>query len=103
MHQDGIYERATLLRRQIGLLAPRLESSDRDALRAAVCAYADELKRLGWPPERVIVNVIQIAREAGLGSSAWMVLSEATAPTDNLLVEIVGWCLERYGSADASA
>jgi hypothetical protein len=30
-----------------------------------------------------------------LEPSGWMALSEATGATDNLLVEIVGWCLER--------
>jgi hypothetical protein len=96
MHQDGVLQKATLLRHQIGSLALPLGSSDHEALRAAVCAYADELKRLGWPPERVIVNVKQLAREGGLAPSPWMVLTEATNPADNLLVEIVGWCIARY-------
>jgi hypothetical protein len=45
---------------------------------------------------RVIVNVKQLAREGGLAPSPWMVLTEATNPADNLLVEIVGWCIARY-------
>jgi hypothetical protein len=40
--------------------------------------------------------VKQFAREGGLEPSPWMVLTEATNPGDNLLVEIVGWCIERY-------
>jgi hypothetical protein len=87
----------TLLRERIATLRLPLTPSAKDGLRGAVCTYVDELKALGWLPERVIVAVKQLAREAGLKSSAWKVLtSTPNTASDNLLVEVVGWCIERY-------
>jgi hypothetical protein len=34
---------------------------DHDALRSAVCAYVDEMKRLGAPIEQVLVHIKRIA------------------------------------------
>jgi len=66
-------------------------------IRKRVWAYADTLKEMGLPPERVIVALKRVAREAGVDSTARM----TTMPTeldgrDKLLVDMVGWCIERY-------
>jgi hypothetical protein len=59
--------------------------------------YADELKRLGQPPERVIVAVKRVANEAGVRSTSRIVPSPALLEgKDKLLVDMVGWCIERY-------
>jgi hypothetical protein len=66
-----------------------------------VWAYVDDRKSAGWPPERVIVAVKQIAREAGLRPSTLVVEANATiTTTDELLVEMIGWCIHRYYSSN---
>ncbi len=74
------------------------------AFQERVCAVVDELKGAGWPPERVIVAVKQVANDAGLHSSR-SVLS-ASAPLterDVALVHMVRWCIERYYGVDGPA
>ena len=62
-----------------------------------VCEYADELKGLGLPPERVIVAVKRVANEAGVSSTSRIVPSPTLLEgKDKLLVDMVGWCIERY-------
>jgi hypothetical protein len=68
--------------------------TDDDGLKAAVCDYADEAKRLGWPVERVIIEIKRIfeVEEAPLFRPE---------PYDRLqgqrLVErVVTWCVEHY-------
>jgi len=73
------------------------DSAGRNALRELVFAFVDERKRLGWPPERVIVGVKQLARDADLRPSRFFIDREAgIAPMDSLLVEMVQWCIDRY-------
>src|SRR5690349_7330201 len=62
-----------------------------------VCAYAEELKALGFPPERVIIAVKRTANEAGVFSSPRLVEPRANLDAkDQLLVDMVRWCIERY-------
>jgi len=102
MHRERIYASATRLSGLIRLMAPPLESPERDALRETTWAYVDELKARGWSSERIIVNALQLAREGGwLGSGAAAVLSGAMTATDSLLVDVVSWCVERYALVNA--
>ena len=71
------------------------------AIRRQVCDYADELKRLGLPPERVIVALKRLANEAGVVSmSRTIATPKALDGHDKLLVDIVAWCIDRYYSRD---
>jgi len=82
----------------------RTDEALTQALQESVCAVVDELKDAGWPPERVIVAVKQVADDAGLHSSR-NVLS-ASAPLterDVALVHMVRWCIERYYGVDGPA
>ena len=65
-------------------------------IRRQVYEYADELKDLGLPPERVIVAVKRVANEAGLHSSRIVPSPKQLEGKDKLLVDMVGWCIERY-------
>ena len=68
-----------------------------EAIRARVGGVVDDLKAAGWPPERVIIAVKQIAADAGLSPSR-SVLS-ATLPLneyDAAIVNMVRWCIEQY-------
>ena len=67
---------------------------DDEVLKAAVCAYADEAKRLGWPVERVIIEIKRIS-EAADGPIL------RSNPIDRIegqrIVErVVTWCVEHY-------
>jgi len=67
-------------------------------LRDQVCAVIDDLKAAGWPPERAIVAVKEIANEAGLVQTR-NVLSLSNRDLDlrdALMVKVVRWCIECY-------
>jgi hypothetical protein len=77
------------------------EDSSREEMHQRVCAMVDELKAAGWPPERVIVAVKQVADDAGLRPSRG-VLSAKNALTeqDTAVVYMVRWCIEQYYGVD---
>lgn len=66
-------------------------------LRAQVAAVVDELRALGWPAERIVIAVKEVATDAGLRPSPHFP-NVSTAPTnqDDLLARIVSWCITRY-------
>jgi hypothetical protein len=83
-------------------LARALAASDRHRddkiLRDQVCAVVDDLKAAGWPPERAIVAVKEIANEAGLMQTR-NVLSLKNLnldARDALMVRVVKWCIDCY-------
>jgi hypothetical protein len=67
----------------------------RDQLRAAVIEYVAEMKSRGWPPERVLVNVKELAHEAGL-RQGYLAIDDDGDPSSQLLTDIVAWCIEQY-------
>jgi len=73
-----------------------LNASVEREIQRHVFEYADELKGLGLPPERVIVAVKRVANEAGLHSSRIIPSPKHLEGKDKLLVDMVGWCIERY-------
>jgi len=76
-----------------------LDDARRGELRAIVNAYVDVGKRDGWPPERIIASVKRTARFAGLDVTIRVSRSGPQfelMTTDPRLVEIVGWCIDRY-------
>ena len=63
--------------------------------------YVDDRKAAGWSIERIIVAVNQIARVAGLRPSSLVTKPNADLTfVDALLVEMVGWCIQRYQRAE---
>src|SRR5690349_12520594 len=69
---------------------------DRD-LKDRVCTVVDDLRTLGWPPERVIVAVKQIAEDAGIKASRdVLMLSGLPTPNDDMLQKLVRWCIGHY-------
>ena len=91
---------AVALRRELsGLLWP-LDEPTHDRLLTAVCTYVDDAKQAGWGPERVLVAVKRIAHDAGSRPSARVVLTTPLDQTltakDELLIALVGWCIEKY-------
>ena len=73
-------------------LTTRVESDIRERLGA----YVDQLKELNLPPERIIVAVKRLANDAGIRSTSRRVATRASLDgADKLLVDMVGWCIER--------
>jgi len=94
------------LRDYLGVLVtthPHLLARHQAELRFHVRGVVDELKAVGWPPERVIVAIKQIADDAGLHPSRHLL--SATGPLsepDAAIVHMVRWCIEYYYSADVA-
>ena len=70
---------------------------DESALRNLVCTYADEMKRLGWPVERIIINIKRVGE-----SEDGLYRLEMTAAERLYVREMtsraVTWCVEHYFS-----
>jgi hypothetical protein len=71
---------------------PSSEAVEEALFRQRICAAVDELKTMGWPIERIIVRVKELAAEAGvrLGSSP---RGRETHPA---IANAVLWCVDRY-------
>jgi hypothetical protein len=92
------------LRRALEKIKLPLSNEARDSLRAEVFAYVDALKAAGRPPEHVILVVKKLAFDAGYQTTSHIVYSEKVYGPDALIVELVGWCIERYyGTRDDDA
>jgi hypothetical protein len=83
-------------------LARALATSDLDwqekTMHDQVCEVVEELKAAGWPPERTIVAIKQIAAEAGLleSRSVLSLTVRELDARDALTVKLVRWCIECY-------
>ena len=83
--------------RLAGVRFPLTAPAEREIQRH-VYEYADELKGLGLAPERVVIAVKYAANQAGIHAT----VVHLTNPRrlldgkDKLLVDMVGWCIERY-------
>ena len=95
------YQTAIALRETLaGPISPTgfLRDDDlQEQLRQRVFAVVDDLKRMDWPPERVIIAVKQIARDGGLTPSLQFVQAESSLSNgDAVLAKIVRWAIDRY-------
>src|SRR4051812_32061149 len=61
---------------------------DREALRLRVCTAVDELKAMGWPIERIIIRLKELAREIGFARYS------DSGRRDSLIDDTVKWCIE---------
>jgi len=88
---------AAALRELLTFLAVPLDANTERDVQPLVWDFVDDRKAAGWPPERIILAIKQIAREAGLKTSTTVVKRDTTlTATDSFLVELVGWCIHRY-------
>ena len=66
-------------------------------LRELVSRYVDALRTDGFPPERVIIEVKRIAAEVGVGNpTAYSHQAVFFNVADMLVIDMIGWCIERY-------
>jgi hypothetical protein len=87
----------TALQERLALLRMPPDITTELEVRELVWTFVDNRKAAGWPPERIIVAIKQIVRDAGLHAST-MVAKRGGRLTsvDDLLDEMVGWCIHRY-------
>jgi hypothetical protein len=78
----------------VALRAAFREHGDVAALRDTVCSYVDAARARGEPVERVIIDLKQEMRAAG-------VVDRYLRPGERAVAEsVIRWCIERYyGSA----
>jgi hypothetical protein len=85
------------LERAATTLNTSLYATTDKALYDVVCAVIDDLKAAGWPPERAIIAIKEIAQEAGLTQSQGvLVRNRDLNPRDALLAKLVRWTIECY-------
>jgi hypothetical protein len=88
--------RESLARAAMTLTTSAYSFNDK-TLRDEVCAVVDDLKSAGWPPERAIIAIKEIADEAGLTQSRGvLVRGSELNPRDALLAKVVRWTIECY-------
>src|SRR5690349_20003466 len=81
--------------------APAVAAERPAELRESVYAVVDDLKTAGWPPERVVVAMKQIAEDAGLSPSQKLITfpGDHITERDAIVVDMVRWSIERYYDA----
>jgi hypothetical protein len=85
------------LARALTTLGTSIYADTDKALRDEVCAVVDELKAAGWPPERAIIAMKEIAQDAGLTQSQSVLVRDSDlAPRDALLAKIIRFTIECY-------
>jgi len=95
-------ERPSVVRLREGLIdtARAIAAGNHDVengLRDRVGAVVDDLRTLGWPPERVIIAIKQVAEDAGLRTSRNVLrVSGRLAEADQIVQDLVRWCIEHY-------
>ena len=69
-------------------------------LRDAVCDHVRELKRRGYPPERVLIAVKALLSEAGVRKTGPLAGggSATLGPETGIVERVVAWCIEEYFS-----
>jgi hypothetical protein len=88
------------LARATTTLTKSLDAATEKSLRDEVCDVVEELKRLGWPPERAIIAIKEIAEEAGLTQSQRVLLKNLELDVrDALVAKVVRWTIECYYNA----
>jgi hypothetical protein len=88
--------RDSLARATMTLTTSLYDARDKD-LKDEVCSVVDDLKAAGWPPERAIIAMKEIAQEAGLTQSQRVLVRDTDlAPRDALLAKVVRWTIECY-------
>lgn len=94
----GVALRASLV--SLATRSAPIDASDKALLRQRVFAAVDELKAVGWPVERLIVRLKEVALEVGFRPSR---NASSMGPQVNdreaVVAEVVQWCIDRYYAA----
>jgi len=90
-------ELADALQARLRKITFPVEASVERELRRCVNDYADQLKTLGLPPERVVIAMKRLVSGAGVVATSRSVATPKELDgRDKLLVDIVAWCIEQY-------
>lgn len=75
----------------------RLPQADAALLQNRICAAVDELKAMGWPVERILVRLKEVAAEVGFQPSRSRVLSAVEAERRKVIwAAAITQCIEYY-------
>lgn len=87
---------ADALRTALASLDPEhLDAAVRQELRTRVGAFVDQAHAAHWPPERVLVELKQLARAAGYDSHSIQPDGDRQR-RDEVMEDVVRWCIEYY-------
>ena len=90
-------ELAAALRARIRNLPYPLTAAGEREIRQFVCDYADALKDLGVPSERVVIAVKREADDAGVvRSQGHLSNTDPHVGNDRLVDNMVSWCIQRF-------
>ena len=80
----------------------RVDADSQLELHALVSAVVDDFKTAGWQPERVIIAIKTIARDAGLPEPRVGVSTHPSTLMEHeaVIVDLVRWSIERYYNVD---
>ena len=102
-HVQNLQSVVTLRERLRAIVSRDLFRAPQEAnarLYADVADVVDELRDLGWSPERIVVAIKEITEEAGLRhSKLWLRVGGQQTPRDELVAQIVRWGIQRYVEA----
>lgn len=97
--EPAVRDRVTtvLLREALASLPAQSLPQAQEELQTRVNDFVDMAKAEGWPVERVIVAIKQVAADAGVrGSTDVLRARGALREQDALLLNVVRWSVERY-------
>jgi hypothetical protein len=90
------------LRMRLSELTHPVDTSTANELRGTVGHYAAALRTLGMTPEAAVVAVKTVLREAGLEARPGAQPTDVITPEDQLLIDVVGWCIEGVKGLEAA-
>lgn len=92
---------ARLLLDDLSRCAPPLSPPDETLIRERLHVYVDRLKESGLGPEKVLVEVKDVAARAAIHSIDWqMTPNDGSRLRASLLEQLVRWAIARYYSTD---
>ncbi len=94
--QDSSGKGASQLKVLIGQVRFPLSSAERQAFYEAVCLFADEVKALGWPPQRMIIALEEMAADRRAQADERDSFDDQVSDIDELVADLVAWAVERY-------
>ena len=93
--REANMDAAQRLREALAAMAHN-EPANTVKLRDAVCAFVDEMKTKGEPPESVIIAAKQVAAATGLLPMPEQDVLLRSAHADRVVTDVVRWCIEQY-------
>ena len=79
-----------------------IDESTANELRDAVGHYTAALRKLGLKREAAVAAVKRVLHEAGFDARPDAQPADAITPRDQVLIDVVGWCIEGFNDLEAA-